>query len=75
VAQIEKLTHLLADARKSLITAKSEPVTVENRSRDPQRLYEENKPIAVVRDPKIELDKKKLPSWTAKLWEVDRRSD
>src|SRR5215472_5818399 len=37
VAQIEKLTSLLADARKSLITAKSKPVTVENRPRDPQR--------------------------------------
>ena len=59
-AQIEKLTRLLADVRKSLNTAKSEPVTVENRSRDPQRLYEENKPIALVRDPKIDLDKKKI---------------
>jgi len=60
VAQIEKLTSLLADARKSLATAKTEPVAVVNRSRDPQRLYEENKPIALVRDPKIELDKKKI---------------
>jgi hypothetical protein len=59
-AQIEKLTRFFADARKSLITAKSEQVTVENRSRDPHRLYDENKPIALVRDPKIELDKKKI---------------
>jgi hypothetical protein len=59
-AQIEKLTSLLADAQKSLSVAKSKPVSVENRSRDPRRLYEDNKPIALVDDPKMDLDKKKI---------------
>jgi hypothetical protein len=59
-AQIEKLTRLLADAQKSLSVTKSKPVSVENRSRDPRRLYEDNQPIALVSDPKIDLDKKKI---------------
>ena len=56
--QIEKLTGLLAEAQKSLSEAKSKPVSVENRSRDPRRLYENNSPIALTQDPKIDLDKK-----------------
>jgi hypothetical protein len=39
---------------------KGRPVSDENRSRDPRRLYEDNKPIALVHDPKIDLDKKKM---------------
>jgi len=35
-------------------------VSVENRSRDSQRLYEDNKPIALVHDPKIDMDKKRI---------------
>jgi len=58
--QIEKLTSLLAETQKSLSAAKSKPVSVENRSRDSQRLYEDNKPIALVGDPKIDLDKRKI---------------
>jgi hypothetical protein len=58
--QIEKLTSLLADTQKSLSVAKSKPVSVENRSRDPRQLYEENKPIAMVHDPKVDLDKGKI---------------
>jgi hypothetical protein len=59
-AQIEKLTGLLADAQKSLSVAKSKPASVENRSRDSRWLYEDNKPIALVHDPKIDLDKNKV---------------
>ena len=59
-SQIEKLTRLLAAAQKSLTVVKSKPVSVENRSRDPRRLYEDNQPIALVRDPKIDLEKKKI---------------
>jgi hypothetical protein len=56
--QIEKLAALLAETQKSLREAKSKPVSVENRSRDPRRLYENNSPIALTQDPKIDLDKK-----------------
>ena len=59
-AQIEKLSSLLADAQNSLSAAKNKPVSVENRPRDPRRLYEDNKPIALVHDPKIDLDKRKI---------------
>jgi hypothetical protein len=58
--QIERLTILLAEAQKSLREAKSKPVSVENRSRDPRRLYEDNNPIAEVQDPKLDLDNKKV---------------
>jgi hypothetical protein len=58
-SQVEKLTRLLADAQ-SPREAKGKPVSVENRSRDPRRLYEDNKPIALVHDPKVDLDKKKI---------------
>ena len=60
VRQIEKLTRLLADTQKSLNETKSKPASVDNRSRDPRRLYEDNKPIALVHDPKIDLEKKKM---------------
>jgi len=58
--QIERLTILLAETQKSLSEAKSKPVSVENRSRDPRRLYEDNNPIAEVQDPKLDLDNKKI---------------
>jgi len=59
-SQIEKLTSLLADTQKSLNETKSKPASVDNRSRDPRRLYEENNPIALVKDPKLDLDRKKI---------------
>jgi hypothetical protein len=58
--QIGNLTSLLDDARKSLREAKSKPASVENRSRDPRRLYEDNDPIALTQDPKIDTDRKKI---------------
>jgi hypothetical protein len=59
-AQIEKLTSLLAETQKNLSEAKSKPASVENQSRDPQRLYEDNNPIAEVQDPKLDLDARKI---------------
>ena len=59
-AQIEKLTSLLAETQKKLSEAKSKPASVENRSRDPRRLYEDNNPIAQVQDRKLDLDHKKI---------------
>jgi chromosome segregation ATPase len=56
-AQIEKLTSSLAEAQKSLSEAKSKLASVEKRSRDPRRLYEDNQPIALAQDPKIDLNK------------------
>jgi hypothetical protein len=50
----------LAETQRSLSVAKSNPVSVETRSRDPRRLYDDNKPIALVGDPKVDLDKKKM---------------
>ena len=58
--QIEKLTTLLAETQKSLGEAKSKPVSVENRSRDPRRLYDDDNPIAEVQDPKLDLDNKRI---------------
>jgi uncharacterized coiled-coil protein SlyX len=58
--QIERLTTALADAEKSLRMVRDRPRSVENRSRDPGSLYEDNNPIAQVQDPKIDLDQKKV---------------
>jgi hypothetical protein len=59
-SQIEKLTSLLAETQKSLSEAKSHPASVERRSRDPRRLYEDNNPIAEVQDPKLDLHNKQI---------------
>jgi hypothetical protein len=74
-AQIAKLTGSLAETQKGLSEAKSKLASVEKRSRDPRRLYENNNPIALTQDPKIDLDKKmitfpivRLPSY----WEPTR---
>ena len=58
--QIERLTILLAETQRGLSEAKSKPVSVENRSRDPRRMYADNNPIAEVQDPKMDLDNKKI---------------
>jgi hypothetical protein len=59
-AQIEKLTSSLAEAQESLRQAKTTPVSLEKQSRDPRRLYEDDNPIALAEDPKIDLDRKKI---------------
>ena len=58
--QTAKLTSALAAAEKRLTAAKDKPVLVENPSRDPHSLYEDNNPIGQVQDPKIDLDQKKI---------------
>jgi len=58
--QIERLTSLLTETQKNLSEAKRKPVSVENRSRDPRWLYEDDNPIAEVQDPKVDLDNKRI---------------
>jgi len=58
--QVGTLTAALADAEKSLRAVKGRPRSVENHSRDPARLYEDNNPIAQVNDPKIDRYTKKV---------------
>ena len=58
--QVGKLTTTLADAEKSLRAEKDTPRSVENHSRDPGSLYDNNNPIARVNDPKIDLDQKRI---------------
>ncbi len=67
--EIEKLTKTLADAQRSLNEAKIKAASSNVRSRDPRSLYEEDNPIALVRDPKIDLDNKKItfPAVTSRV--------
>src|SRR4029077_5265240 len=58
--EIEKLTKTLADAQKNLNEAKTKTASVDARPRAPRRLYEAHNPIALVRDPKIDFDNKKI---------------
>jgi uncharacterized coiled-coil protein SlyX len=58
--QIEKLTAALADVEKRLRAAMAMPRSVEDRSRDPESLYEDNSAIAKVQGPKIDLDQKRI---------------
>ena len=58
--EIEKLTKTLADAQRNLNEAKTKAASLDVRPRDPRSLYEEDNPIASVRDPKIDLDNKKI---------------
>ena len=58
--EIEKLTKTLAEAQSNLNEAKTKAASVEAKSRDPRSLYEEDNPVALVRDPKIDLDNKKI---------------
>jgi hypothetical protein len=58
--EIEKLTKTLADAQRNLNEAKTTAASFDVRPRDPRSLYEEDNPIALVQDPKIDLDNKKI---------------
>ncbi len=49
--EIEKLTKTLADAQRNLNEAKAKAASLEVRPRDPRSLYDEDNPIAAVRDP------------------------
>jgi hypothetical protein len=59
-AQIEKLTALTADLQRQLNAEKNKTVSVDSRVRDPQRLYERDKPVALVQDPKVDMAAKKV---------------
>jgi hypothetical protein len=59
-SQIEMLTRQLTEARKSLSETKAKPVSEQTQSRDLRRLYEDNNPIALTQDPKIDLERKKI---------------
>jgi hypothetical protein len=58
--QIEKLTKMLAAAQASPNEAKTQEASVDGRSRDPRSLYEDANPIALVLDPKVDLDNKRI---------------
>jgi cell division protein FtsL len=58
--EIEKLTKTLADAQRDLNEAKTKAASVNVKPRDPRSLYDEDNPIAAVRDPKIDLNNKKI---------------
>jgi len=58
--EIGKLTKTLAEAQSNLNEAKTKAASVDAKSRDPRSLYEEDNPVALVRDPKIDLDNKKI---------------
>ena len=51
---------MLADAQRNLNETKAKAVSLDVRPRDPRSLYEDDNPIALVRDPKIDLDNKKI---------------
>ena len=58
--EIEKLTKTLADTQRNLNEARTKAASLEVRPRDPRSLYDEDNPIAAVRDPKIDLNNKKM---------------
>ena len=60
VNEIEKLTKALAEAQSNLNEAKTKAASVNVKPRDPRSLYDEDNPIAAVRDPKIDLNNKKI---------------
>ena len=59
-SEVEKLKERLADAQRNLNEAKAKATSVDVRPRDPRSLYDEDNPIALVRDPKIDLNNKKI---------------
>jgi cell division protein FtsL len=59
-SEIEKLTKALAEAQSNLNEAKTKAASVNVKPRDPRSLYDEDNPIAAVRDPKIDLNNKKI---------------
>jgi len=56
----EKLTKTLADAQRNLNEARTKAASLDVRPRDPRSLYDGDNPIAAVRDPKIDLNNKKI---------------
>jgi hypothetical protein len=59
--RIEKLSALATDLQKQLNDQKRKVVVAaDNRGRDPQRLYAHDSPVALVRDPQVDLAQKKV---------------
>jgi hypothetical protein len=58
--EMERLTKTLADTQRNLNEAKTKAASLDVRPRDPRSLYEEDNPVALVRDPKIDLDNKRI---------------
>ena len=58
--EIERLTKTLADTQRNLNEARTKAASIDAKPRDPRSLYEENNPIASVRDPKIDLNNKTI---------------
>ncbi len=68
-SQIEQLTKLLGDTQKALNDVKNRVTSLETLPRDPRQLYKDNSAMAIVQDPKIDLDKKTVmfPAVTSKV--------
>ena len=68
-SQIEQLTKLLGDTQKALNDVKNRVTSLENLPRDPRRLYQDDSIMALVQDPKVDLDKKTVmfPAVTSKV--------
>ena len=66
-AEVEKLTALAADLRQRLTAQNEKIAALEQHRNDGQRLYADGTPIALVRDPQIDLADRKVtfPSVTA----------
>ena len=58
--EIDKLKKTLADAQRDLNEAKTKAASLDVRPRDPRSLYDGDNPIARVKDPKIDLNIKKI---------------
>ena len=68
-SQIEQLTKLLGDTQKALNDVKNRVTSLENLPRDPRRLYQDDSIMALVQDPKVDLDEKTVmfPAVTSKV--------
>ncbi len=68
-SQIDQLTKLLGDTQKALNDVKNRVTSLEKLPRDPRQLYKDNSTMAIVQDPKIDLDKKTVmfPAVTSKV--------
>ena len=60
---------LLGDTQKALNDVKNRVTSLENLPRDPRRLYQDDSIMALVQDPKVDLDKKTVmfPAVTSKV--------
>jgi hypothetical protein len=66
-AQIVQLTNQLGDTEKILNELRNRVTSLETQPRDPRRLYRDNSTMALVEEPKVDLEKKTVtfPTVTA----------